>query len=80
MGEPDRTASSPTTLPAPTAWRHSGGDSDGECDACWAELDVDEDAPRSDPHEAAPDSHQLASPWEAQFCGICGHVVETVPA
>ena len=70
-------AGSPATHP-PLRWRHSGGESDGECDACWAELDVDEDSPRSDPHQAAPDAHQLQGPWEAQFCGICGHVIEAV--
>lgn len=78
-GEPDRTAGSPIAQP-PTAWRHAGGDSDGECDACWAELDVDEDEPRSDPHEAAPDAHQLALGTDGLFCCICGHTIEEVPA
>lgn len=79
MGEPDRTAGSPTTLP-PRFWRHAGGDSDGECDACWAELDVDEAEPRSDPHEAFPDDYQLATGTDGLFCGICGHDLEAVPA
>lgn len=79
-GEPDRTVGSPITQP-PTAWRHAGGDSDGECDACWAELDVEtEIEPRSDPHEAAPDRYQLASGTDGLFCAICGHDVEAVPA
>lgn len=72
MGEPG-TAGSPTTPPS-RSWRHAGGDSDGECDACWAELDLDETEPRSEPHEAAPDLAQ------ALWCYVCGHDIEAVPA
>ena len=63
----------------PRSWRHAGGDSDGECDACWAEMDPGEIEPRSEPHAPAPDDYQLARGTEGLFCGICGHTVEAVP-